>query len=79
MKRRILAELSNSQKGVRRVRDEIAQEISHDTVWRVAKSSPNLVQQRLRTCPQLTNAHKIARVEFAERHITWTHQWLNVF
>ena len=79
MKRRILAELSNSQKSVRRVRDEIAPEISHDTVWRVAKSSPNLAQQCLRTCPPLTNAHKIARVEFAERHITWTHQWLNVF
>ena len=76
--RRILAELTNSQKGVRQVRNEIAADVSHVTVWRVAQNSPNVVRQSLRACPNLTDAHKQARIRFAENHITWTHQWNTV-
>ena len=71
-------ELSNTQKEVRRVRDEIAPTVSHDTVWRVEKSSPNLVRQCLKTCPNLTEAHEMARIQFSENHITWTREWLTV-
>ena len=76
--RRVLTELTNYQKGVRRVRDEVAPDVSYCTVWRVAKNSPNIALQRLKACPQLTNEHKLARIRFAEEHITWTHQWQTV-
>ena len=76
--RRILAELTNSQKGVRKVRDEVAPDVSHQTVWRVAKKSPKVGLQRLKACPRLTSVHKKARIQFAEEHITWTHQWHTV-
>ena len=76
--RRILAELTNSNKGVRHVRDNIVPEVSHQTVWRVAKKSPNIVHQHKKATPHLTIAHKQARIQFAEKHITWTHQWKTV-
>nr|CAD2168794.1 unnamed protein product [Meloidogyne enterolobii] len=45
-KRRILAEISNSTKGCRRVKSELGIKSSHITVWRVIKKSPNLVRQQ---------------------------------
>ena len=64
--------------GVRQVRNEVCPNVSHQTVWRVAKSSPFLLRQRLKPAPHLTEAHKIARIRFAEARITWTREWSTV-
>lgn len=66
MKRRILRDVSNSTKGTRQIQREFAPNCSHMTVWKAIKESPNLVRQRLRRQPKLTEQHKAARLAFAE-------------
>lgn len=77
-KRRILADISNSTKGTRRVRDELATNVHHTTVWRAIKSSPNIVRQRMQRCPKLSQAHKEARLNWAEQRIWWKTKWQKV-
>jgi hypothetical protein len=77
-KRRILANISNSTKGTRRVRDEFAPEVSHVTVWRAIKSAPNIVRQRMQRCPKLTQEHKVARLNWAEQRVWWKMCWQRV-
>ena len=74
-KRRILKEVSNSTKGYRRIRAEIAPEVSPSTVYRVIKKAPHISRQRLRKFPALKQSHKDARIAFAINHITWTSEW----
>ena len=77
-KRRILGEISNSTTSVRKLKNELALNVSKDTIHRVIKSSQHLVRQKPKACPVLTDAHKKARLQFATQHITWTHQWSTV-
>nr|CAD2193514.1 unnamed protein product [Meloidogyne enterolobii] len=74
-KRRILAEISNSTKGCRRVKSELGIKSSHITVWRVIKKSPNLVRQRMKTRPELRKQHKEARLKWAIQHVQWSREW----
>ena len=76
VKRRILNAASNSTAGVRKIQREVAPEVSHTTVHKIVKSSTHIVRQRMMKCPPLTNAHKLARVEFAERHVSDPTHWL---
>ena len=76
VKRRTLNAASNSTAGVRKIQREVAPEVSHTTVHKIVKSSPHIVRQRMMKCPPLTNAHKLARVEFAERHVSDPTHWL---
>lgn len=41
-KRIVLREISNSTKGIRKIRDELLPAVSHVSVWRLIKSSPNI-------------------------------------
>lgn len=74
-KRRIFEDLSNTTKGTRTARNELAPNVSHVTVWRAVQSSPNLVRERMRRCPHLNQVHKAARIAFAEQRIWWTKKW----
>lgn len=74
-KRRIFEDLSNTTKGTRATRNELAPNVSHMTVWRAVKSSPNLVRERMKRCPSLNQAHKATRIAFAEQRIWWTRKW----
>ena len=75
VKRRILKEISNSTKGYRRIRAEIAPEVSSSTVYRAIKAAPHISHQRMRKFPSLKQSHKDARLAFATKHITWTDEW----
>ena len=77
-KRRILAEISNSTEGVRKIRDRLVPEVSKSTVHNVIKASPNIVRQRMHRHPQLKEEHKMARNAFAELHVPNTLQWRHV-
>lgn len=70
-----MKEVSNSTKGYRRIRAEIAPEVSNSTVYRAIKESPHITHQRMRKFPSLKQAHKDARIEFATKYITWTNEW----
>ncbi|KAI1707321.1 alcohol dehydrogenase transcription factor myb/SANT-like domain-containing protein [Ditylenchus destructor] len=50
-KRQIQAAAAQSTIGSRRLRDEFSPNVSHQTVWRAIKQSPNLVRQRTREMP----------------------------
>ena len=77
-KRRILREMSNSMIGCRAIKDELSLDVSHQTIWRVLKSDPNFVRQKLRTRPHLTPSHKEKIVKFAEERIWWRNKWNSV-
>ncbi|KAL3075555.1 hypothetical protein niasHS_012818 [Heterodera schachtii] len=68
-KRRILAEISNSTEGIRRLQRRLAPEVSRETVRRAIKFSPNIVRQRVQRQPHLKDNHKLARMAFAELHV----------
>ena len=74
-KRRILKEISNSTKGCRRIRAEIAPEASYSTVYSAFKEAPHLFRQHMPKFPSLKQNHKDARIVFATDHITWTDEW----
>jgi len=78
LKRRILNDVTNKTKGCRTVRAELAPNVSHQTVWRAIKESPNLVRQRMKKFPCLKQCHKEARIAFAEQHVWWTNKWKSV-
>ena len=73
-----LKDMSNSMIGCRAIKKELSLDVSHQTIWRVAKSDPNIVRQKLRTRPHLTPTHKEARVKFAEERIWWRKKWNSV-
>ena len=77
-KRRIQKAVAHQTKGTRKVLAELQLNVSHQTVWRAIKESPNLVRQRMQKCPALKQQHKDARLAFAEQHCWWTNKWKNV-
>lgn len=74
-KRSIVRIASNTTKGVRRIRDECAPNVSKNTVWRTIKSSPHLASQKLKVNPKLKPEHEVKRMNFAKEHVTWTNNW----
>jgi transposase len=77
-KRRILKEITNTNKGVRTLKNELAPQVHHTTVWRAIKSSPSFVRRKLRKVPKLNEQHKVARVAWAEQRMWWTNTWSRV-
>jgi len=78
MKRRILAEISNSTKGCRKVKSDLELNVGHMTVWRAIKSSPTIVRQKMKKRPALKKQHKEARLAWAIQHVQWTKEWETV-
>ena len=68
-KRRIINEASNSTAGVRVLQRENAPNVSYITVYRLLKSTPHIVRQRMKIFPMLKDHHKSARLTFAEKYI----------
>lgn len=60
------------------MRNELVPTVSHVTVWRAVKNSPNIVRQNFVQCPPLNEQHKQYRLRFAEEHIGWKHEWSTV-
>lgn len=73
-----MREVGNSTKGVRKLQKELAPDVSHVTVWKVIKSSPNIVRQKMQKRPKLTDEHKAARVGFAELKVAYPLSWRKV-
>ena len=73
--KRILREIENSTKGVRKLQSELAPEMSHMTVWRTVKSSPNIVRQKMNKRPNLSDQHKANRVTFTELKASFPLAW----
>ena len=77
-KRRILREVGNSIKGVRKLLSELAPEVSHMTVWRTVKFSPNIVRQKMNKRPNLSDQHKANRVTSVELKVSFPLAWRKV-
>lgn len=77
-KRRILKVSSNSTISCNKIKSECGLGVSKTTVWRVLNNNPNIVRSKMVTCPKLKPAHKLARMEFAREHMTWSHEWQHV-
>lgn len=74
-KRQIQATAKQSTMGSRRIRADLELNVSHLTVWRAIKKSPNLLWKKMKKCPRLTVQHKTARVEWARQMITERTDW----
>ena len=74
-KRRIWAAASQTTSGSRRIRDELELDVSHDIVWRAIRENSNFVQERMNKCPNLTDQHKIDRMQWAEQRILEKTDW----
>lgn len=76
--RRIWKKASNSIQTCREIQQELNVNASLRTVQRIIKRNQNLKRMKLKRKPPLKNHHKVARVTFAENHVSWTNQWNNV-
>ncbi|KAI1697893.1 tc3 transposase domain-containing protein [Ditylenchus destructor] len=74
-KRQIQAAAAQATIGSRRIRTELELNASHQTVWRAIQDSPNLLRQKMKKCPRLTDEHKVARVQWAEQRIEDRTDW----
>lgn len=77
-KRKIVAAASQTTKGCRRIKNDVAPQVSKSTVHRVLKDSPNLVCEKMQKAPKLKPHHMQARYNFAEEKLHWTHEWSKV-
>ena len=63
-KREIRAAAANSCKGTRRLQKELVPEVSHMTVWRALKESPNIRYEKMNSAQLLKKEHQLIRAQF---------------
>uniref|UniRef100_A0A915CR11 Transposase Tc1-like domain-containing protein n=1 Tax=Ditylenchus dipsaci TaxID=166011 RepID=A0A915CR11_9BILA len=78
MQRRIISRSSNSTMSINQIRADLGIKESKTTVWRVVDNNPNIVREKMRATPNLTDQHRRDRLEFARLHMSWTHEWESV-
>lgn len=70
--------VSNTPKSCSEVKSELNLAASRWTINRAINRSPNLQYRKLLRAPPLTTAHKLARLQWAREHMTWTEEWKTV-
>ncbi|XP_043257971.1 uncharacterized protein LOC122400515 [Colletes gigas] len=70
-RRAILRVASNSSLTARQIAAEAGVHTNIRNVQRIIKQAKHLKRRKLQKKPPLTNRHKAAREDFAERHIQW--------
>lgn len=61
--------LSNSTSSISRVKTDLSLNVSLMTVWRAATRSGNIVRERMKKAPRLTDRHRAERLQFARRNM----------
>jgi transposase len=74
----ILRAASNKVTSVGKIKHELGVPASRTTVWRVMNSSKILENKKILKKPKLTPEHKINRLDFARRTMTWNQEWQNI-
>jgi len=69
--RQIVKLAATGNYSVREIQRELPAKFSTSTIWSDLKSTPFLSWQKTRRQPPLTDAHKLARLDFAKEHMTW--------
>ncbi|CAK9816520.1 Transposable element Tc3 transposase [Anthophora quadrimaculata] len=70
-RRAILRVASNSSLTVRQIAAEAGVHTNIRNVQRIIKRVKHLKRRKMQKTPPLTNRHKAAREDFAERHLQW--------
>lgn len=73
-KRRIVHTALSENKSCK-IQQEIAPEALKSTIWNVLKNTPHTSHQKMNASLRLKDHHKLARLNFARLHVSWTHQW----
>jgi len=72
--RRILKAASNSYISRREIVSNLQLSVSKWTIGRVLKKFPNIRCEKMKGKP-LTKAHKINRLEWAKKYMSWKAEW----
>ncbi len=75
LKRRIWREASNYGSNCSRIIEALELTCSPDTVLRCIHENANLQFQKMLTRPQLTEQHKINRVQWCLQRLLWNEEW----
>uniref|UniRef100_A0A915EPL0 Tc3 transposase DNA binding domain-containing protein n=1 Tax=Ditylenchus dipsaci TaxID=166011 RepID=A0A915EPL0_9BILA len=78
MQRKIISRSSSSTMSINRIRADLGIKETKTTVWRVVDNNPNIVREKMKATPNLTDQHRRDRLEFARLHMSWTHEWESV-
>ena len=60
---------SNSTKSLSQIKRKLKLNVSKMTVWNVLKRSKFIVRRKMRKAPNLTDNHKVRRLEFAKENM----------
>jgi len=77
-KRHIINYASNKVISLVQIKDDLNLNVSIPTIWRVLNENPNIKHMKIKSKPVLKPHHKLARLEFAKHHMSWTKEWQNV-
>ena len=77
-RRSILRSLSSPGSSANSIRAELGLNVSKSTVLRAIKSSQVFNWKKMNVKPQLTSNHRKARLAWAQKHMSWTDEWLTV-
>ena len=69
---------SNKAINISKIKADLDLSVSKSTVLRAIKEDNNLVYKKMRQSPNLKEAHKLKRDDFALDKILWTRQWHKV-
>uniref|UniRef100_A0A915CWV4 Tc3 transposase DNA binding domain-containing protein n=1 Tax=Ditylenchus dipsaci TaxID=166011 RepID=A0A915CWV4_9BILA len=58
MQRRIISRSSNSTMSINQIRADLGIKESKTTVWRVVDNNPNIVREKMKATPNLTDQHR---------------------
>lgn len=76
--RQIRSLATSEQMSTREIARTLDQPVSHVTVWKRLTDNPAVRLLKMKAKPKLTEMHKTARLEWAQKYMSWTHQWRTV-
>ena len=74
----IVNKASNSTKSLSKIKRELKLNVSKMTIWRVLKRSKFIVRRKMRKSPNLTDNHKVRRLEFAKENMATDWKKVNI-
>uniref|UniRef100_A0A0N5BY67 HTH_Tnp_Tc3_1 domain-containing protein n=1 Tax=Strongyloides papillosus TaxID=174720 RepID=A0A0N5BY67_STREA len=74
-KRAISRSASNTTKSCTSIRNELNLPVSRWIVNRALTNDQNIVRSKMAKCSRLDKSHKVARLEYARKYMTWSEEW----
>ena len=77
-RRRLLRSVGNEGKSIMEAKQDNGLTASKTTLWRVCSNAEHLKYLKMISAPKLTNDHKLLRLDWAKKYMSYGDKWQNV-